>query len=345
MRITNRRNLETASAPAFVAHVLVLGDSTARAARTGALAGAMLEEIDELAGLGGPVKLHNAGFGGYKLLDSAGTTRFLNFADLADADGMTAARAVMSHAPSFDAAVVLIGPNDLADVEPATGAVAGYDQAKIEAGLSQLVSNIRTEAGEPALPVVLVVPGRDRSTVSKGGGGQTWRRAAIAFAASDAGVHPVDSYDLPVEDSVHRDQAADQALGFRIGRLIAKHAFGAPGIGGPPVIQSVAKTSPTTVRVVVTTPSNENLTRPEWPSAWRASDEFDQSELRIARAAWIDDNEFDLVLHDGATGDIRIQAPFDLAQGFSADGLIRTTEGDNDHEPGYALQSFEGVAS
>lgn len=345
MPMTNRRNLETADPPAFAAHVLVLGDSTARAGRTGALAGAMLEEIDELAGLGGPVKLHNAGFGGYKLLDSSGASRFLNFADLADADGMTAARAIMGNAPSLDAAVILIGANDLADVEPATGAVAGYDQARIEAGLAQLVANIRTEASEPALPVVLVIPGRDRSNVTKGGGGQTWRRAAVTFAASDANVHPVDSYDLPLEDSVHRDQAGDQALGFRIGRLIAKHAFAAPGVGGPPVVQSVAKTSPTSVRVVVSTPPNENLTHPEWPSAWRATDEFDQSELRIARAAWIDANEFDLVLHDGATGNIRIQAPYDLAQGFSADGLIRTAEGDNDHEPGYALQSFEGVAS
>lgn len=348
MRLTEERNLESAAAPAFARRILVLGDSTARAARTGALAGAMLEQLDSLAGLGGAVKLGNAGFGGYKLLDSAGTARFLNLSDLADATGMTDARAIMGQLGAFDAAVILIGANDLPDITPASGAVAGYDQTKAEAGLTQLVANVRAEnvlnGGAANVTTILALPGRDRST-GKRGGGQTWRKAANAIAAQDANLFTVETYDLSIEDSVHRDQAADQALGYRIGRLLAKHAFATAGIGGPPTIVSVTRTSPVKVRVTLSVPSGEILTKPSWVAGWRAIDTHDEAELRIARADWIDSNEFDLILHDGATGNILIEAPYDLVEGFSDDGLIRTHEGNDQHAPGFALQSFSGVAS
>lgn len=348
MRLTTERNLEAGPAPAFAKKIIILGDSTARAARTGAMSGAILKQLDSHAALSGAVKLGNAGFGGCKLLDDAGDLRFLNFTDLADATGMTDARTIMGNLGAADAAVILVGANDLADVEPSSGATSGYDQAKIEAGLAQLVANIRAEnvanGGPAGITTVLVVPGRDRSS-SKRGGGQTWRKAAIAAAASDANLHTVESYDLSLEDSVHRDQAADEALGYRIGRLLAKHALGATGIGGPPAIAAVAKTSPVSVRVTLTVPSGEKVHQATWPAGWRATDTHDQTELRIARLDWVDGNEFDLVLHDGATGDILIEAPYDLVEGFAMDGLIHTAENSDEHAPGFALQGFSGVAS
>lgn len=348
MKLTDQRNLETAAAPSFAGKLLILGDSTARAARTGAMAGAILEQIDKLAGLSGAVKIGNAGYGGYKLLDSSGDTRFLNFSDLADAAGMTEARTVMGNLGPFDAAVILIGANDLADIEPASNATANYDQAKVEAGLSQLIANIRSEnvanAGPANVTTVLVLPGRDRST-SKRGGGQTWRDAAMAVAAQDANLHTIESYDLSLEDSVHRDQAADRVIGYRIGRMLAKHAFAASGIGGPASIASISKTSPLKVRVTFSIPIGERIAQPTWPAGWRATDTNDDGELRIARLDWIDSNEADLILHDGATGNIRIEAPYDLVEGFSKDGSIHTTEDGDEHAPGFALQSFSGVAS
>ena len=69
MKLTDARNLETAAAPAFAAKLLILGDSTARAARYGAMAGGILHEVDRLGGFQGPVRLGNAGYGGFKLLD------------------------------------------------------------------------------------------------------------------------------------------------------------------------------------------------------------------------------------------------------------------------------------
>jgi hypothetical protein len=348
MRLTTERNLEAGAAPAFAAKILVLGDSTARAARTGAMSGAILEQLDRHAGLSGAVKLGNAGFGGYKLLDSSGSNRFLNFADLADSAGMTDARTIMGNLGAFDGAVVLIGTNDLADVEPSSGATALYNQGKVEAGLAKLVAEIRAEnvlnGGAANVTTVLVLPGRDRST-TKRGGAQTWRNAAIAAAAVDANIHAFESYDLSLEDSVHRDQAADLALGYRIGRLLAKHAFGAADIGGPATISTVTKTSAVKVRVTLSVPSGEKVHQPHWPAGWRATDTHDGEELRIARLEWIDSNEFDLILHDGATGNIRIEAPYDLVEGFTMDGLIHTTEDNNEHAPGFALESFSGVAS
>jgi len=346
MRLNDLRNLETATPPAFAGKILIAGDSTARAARTGAMAGAILEQIDSLAGLGGPVKLGNAGYGGYRMLAASGDTRFLDFTDpTVDALGMTDLKAVMTALGTIDAAVILIGPNDLPDVAPASGAIAGYDGHKIRGGLTQMISKIRVHNGNTmTLPVILVLPGQDRSQ-SKKGGAQTWRNAAVAYAATDAHVHLIDSYDLSIEDSVHRDQSADQVIGFRIGRLLAKHAYSASGIGGPATIASVTKSTPLKVRIVISIPSGEDLARPLWPAGWRVTDTHDDAELRIARLDWIDSNEVDLILHDGATGDVRIEAPFDLVEGFSDAGLIRTTEPDNDHGPGYALQSFAGVAS
>lgn len=348
MRLTDERNLEAAAAPAFAKKIMIVGDSTARAARTGAMAGGILEQLDTHAGLAGAVKLGNAGFGGYKLLDASGSARFLALGSEADAPGMTDARTIMGHLGAFDAAVILIGANDLADVEPASGATSGYDQDQVEAGLTQLVANIRAEnvsnGGAGGITTILVVPGRDRST-NKRGGGQTWRNAAIAVAALDANLHTIESYDLSLEDSVHRDQAADQALGYRIGRMLAKHAFGASGIGGPASIASVSKSDPVTVRVTFSVPAGESITQPTWPAGWRASDTHDNAELRIARLEWIDNNEADLILHDGATGNILIEAPYDLVEGFSMDGAIHTTEDGDEHAPGFALQSFSGVAS
>jgi lysophospholipase L1-like esterase len=348
MRLTTERNLETGTPPTPASRILILGDSTANAARTGAMAGAILEQLNTLAGLGGAVKLGNAGFGGYKLMDSSGSTRFLNFADRADAQGMTDTRTIMGHLGALDAAVVLLGANDLADIEPASGAVSGYDEAAVELGLTQLIANVRAEnavnGGSATIPVVLVIPGRDRST-GKRGGGQIWRQAVVDVAALDANVHTVETYDLSIEDSVHRDQAADQSLGFRIGRMLARHVFSASGIGGPPTVSTVTKTSPVSVRVVLTIPTGETVTKPTWVAGWRATDTHDETGLRIARIEWVDSNKFDLFLHDGATGDIRIEAPYDLAEGFSVDGLIRTTEADNNHAPGFALQTFAGIAS
>ncbi|WP_416899637.1 MAG: SGNH/GDSL hydrolase family protein [Minwuia sp.] len=347
MLLTNERNRETGTPPAFVSHVLVLGDSIASAFRFGPAGGALLKEIGALSGLAGECALVNAGFGGLKLMDTAGAARFLDFATLGEAQALTDAKAIMGNFPAVDAAVISLGVNDLGQVEPAPGAIAGYDAAKAQAGLEALIGEIRVENGNngyagPTLPVILLIPGRDLSTATKGGAGQVWRRAALAVAAADAHCHPLDYHDVDLADGVHPSAAGYMALGRRAGRLVAKHAHGA-AVGGPPVIQSIARVDDVSLDITFTVPSGDRLLQASHPSGWRVENAATAEQLRIARLDWTAANQARLVLHDGCGGAFRLFAPWDLVEDYRPEGLIRTIEGSDLHGPGFVLQSFEGV--
>jgi lysophospholipase L1-like esterase len=347
MFITSRRNAVSEAAPAFVSRILLLGDSIARDFRFGAGAGSLLDQVGALSGLAGESLLVNAAFGGYKLMDTAGSDRFLNFTDETEAQGLTDAKSIMATAGPVDAALVSLGVNDLAQVEPAPAAIAGYDAAKVRSGLASLAAGIRAAntangyAG-PTLKLYFLVPGRDHSTGNKAGGGQTWRQGMLDFAAADADVRLIDTYDCDVEDSVHPSAAGFQMIGYRAGRMIAAHTHGAAGVGGPPRIASIARLDDLTIRVNFDIPAGERTTQPAYPAAWRVERVSDGAPLRIARLDWNDANEANLVLHDGAGGAFRLFAPHDLVQGFAPEGVIRTFEEGDAHTPGFALQSFAG---
>ncbi|WP_417513755.1 SGNH/GDSL hydrolase family protein [Minwuia sp.] len=346
--ITEKRNKINDTAPAIASHVLVLGDSIGRDFRFGVSGGAMLDQIAAISSITGETALVNAAFGGYKLMDQSGDDRFLNFADLAEANGLTAAKTIMGNFPPVDGVVISLGANDLGNVETAPNAISGYDAGKVRAGLDRLIAEIRAENitngySDGVLPVVLLVPGRDRSTGGKRGGSQTWREGSIAAAAADSHVRLLDYYDVDLEDSVHPSAAGAQTVGWRAGRLIASMMEDIDfADGGPPSITSIARIDDQTIRVNFNVPSGQQLIQPAFPTSWRVENADTQSELQIARLDWIDSNEANLILAEGSSAHFRLFAPHDLVERFAPEGVIRTLEDSNDHAPGFVLQSFAG---
>lgn len=347
----NSRNMTTDAAPSFASTFLVIGDSIGLELQNSAGMGAMLDQANALSGLSGEIIIANGSTGGHKLLAETGTDRFLNFADLAEATGVTEAKAVMAAHDPIDGLVVSLGTNDLAQVEGGGSEITGYNQAKIKAGLEALITLIRAEnlangGTGGTLPVILMIPGRDLSSANKAGSGILWRAASVQVSDDDANVHLLDFYQVPIVDSVHPGQTGNYEIGWGLGRLLAKYAHSAAGVGGPPTISAISKTDSVTLAVTFSVPSGEAINQPHFPAAWRVEDATTGANLPISRLDWQTATTVNVILATGTANEMKLYAPYDLGTtDFDPLGVIRTSEGDGDNDPGFVLQSYQGVTS
>jgi len=152
-----------------------------------------------------------------------------------------------SYARFRDAVLALEGKIEGAFwIQGENDANSGVTEATYYANLGTLFSNIRTDFGQPTLPIVLVtlhaIPLANYATDANM---QAIRRAQVSKCA-DANVYRVDRIDVPVgADNIHHSTAGFATLGARVAHVF-KFIAGLSTFYRGPSISSVVKVNPTT---------------------------------------------------------------------------------------------------